>query len=1111
MSNVLNFDVYKNTLKRRDGFSPVGGEYAYSKITCHFQEGDDWDGVHIVTAGFYVNAKHVVAVNAAIDNDNALTVSIPAQLLKKHEQIKFGLLGSVTADDEVVMTIATNVVSIDVARGIVSDALDEEAAKPGLYDRLIAALNEGLQNNIDYVNAQNAEQNTVIAAKADKTYVESQNAAQNEVIAAKADKTYVDEQNTAQNAVIERKANTDDVYSKTTAINLFERRIYKTDKLTKPELLTSDSYPNANAVINLVNSTRNDIEAIVSNKADKTYVDSQNAAQNSAIEGKADKSEIPDISGKAEKATTLAGYGITDAYTKDESDVKFFEFLDGTFAGDPNISPTLLVDNTIDTTYNPNGHYILYYIDSDFGRHNLFDFSNYFAEKAAVPSKTSQLTNDSGFLTSHQSLANYYNKTEVNSLLDGKANASHTHSQYLTSADIANKADKSEIPDISGKADKATTLAGYGITDAYTKDESDVKFFEFLDGTFAGDPNISPTLLVDNTIDTTYNPNGHYILYYIDSDFGRHNLFDFSNYFAEKAAVPSKTSQLTNDSGFLTSHQSLANYYNKTEVNSLLDGKANASHTHSQYLTSADIANKADKSEIPDISGKADKATTYTKSEVDALVSGGVVPQYVIDESESVLAKAFSHTGLGRTVRFIAVSDGHNDAAEVSHSYTRIANKHCGQAVKYIAERIPLDFVASLGDMTWAGVAHTTAQYQTDWLKADLQEMNLFLRDGFGGVPNIRVVGNHDQCATTGSGGAVSRLQNSGAYQLIGRYNAGTGDGLSNYGYYDIERAKLRVIYLNTSDTVSTSTQGTLLSVSQAQKNWLCETLIALNEKSDAADWKILLMSHAPLDMNSGIAADILLPYTNGGTYGSYAFTNHSAKIIGNCHGHTHCYNVGYMSDQIRRFTIPNANFYDNNHYKNNASYAAWNEDTTYPKTENSRTDTSFSLVTIDLDSEMCYVDNYGAGYDREFSLDYKSEPAPVNLFDKTDADVVIGGRFNSSRGITADLTETLVTGFIPATTADVLHVVTNKANNSNNQVGAAQLYDSGKNYIGIYISPKAAQNAGISPKPTWAADYLSGDFDLSVGTNSGTNAGVAYIRFCLAYTDIDKIVITKG
>lgn len=32
---------------------------------------------------------------------------------------------------------------------------------------------------------------------------------------------------------------------------------------------------------------------------------------------------------------------------------------------------------------------------------------------------------------------------------------------------------KSEIPDISGKADKSTTLAGYGIGDAYTKGEVD--------------------------------------------------------------------------------------------------------------------------------------------------------------------------------------------------------------------------------------------------------------------------------------------------------------------------------------------------------------------------------------------------------------------------------------------------------------------------------------------------------------------------------------------------------------------------------------------------------------------------------------------------------------
>ena len=541
-----------------------------------------------------------------------------------------------------------------------------------------------------------------------------------------------------------------------------------------------------------------------------------------------------------------------------------------------------------------------------------------------------------------------------------------------------------------------------------------------------------------------------------------------------------------------------------------------------------DVAGKEDasnkKTSISNHSQEGDSDTNYptvgavrdfvnlVKDDLEDYVDDeiGATPQYVIDESESVLAKAFAHKGLGRTIRFIAVSDSHNDATKASHDYTRVSNMHCGQAVKYIAERIPLDFVASLGDMTWAGVAHTTAQYQTDWLKADIQEMNMFLKDGFSGVPNIRVVGNHDQCATTDSGGTVSRLQNSGAYQYFGRYSAGANDGLSNYGYYDIENVRLRVIYLNTSDTVSTSTQGTLLSVSQEQKNWLCETLIEVNSKSDAANWKILLLSHAPLDMVSGIAADILIPYTNGGTYGSYTFTNHNAKIIGNCHGHTHCYRVDYMADKIRRFTIPNSNYYDNNHYKNNANYSAWNEDTTYSKTANSRTDTSFSLVTVDLDSLTCYVDNYGAGYDREFSLDYKSAPAPVNLFDKNDADVVIGGRFNSSHGVTADQTNELVTGFIPAATADMLHVETNLANNKNAYTGEMNFYNSNKEYIGRYRSPKAAQNAGIAATPAWAADYLSADFDLSKVADNGTSSGTAYVRFCLAYTDIDSIVITK-
>ena len=57
--------------------------------------------------------------------------------------------------------------------------------------------------------------------------------------------------------------------------------------------------------------------------------------------------------------------------------------------------------------------------------------------------------------------------TDVNGLqdaLDGKANASHTHTTaQVDGLDAA----------LAGKADKATTLKGYGITDAYTKGETD--------------------------------------------------------------------------------------------------------------------------------------------------------------------------------------------------------------------------------------------------------------------------------------------------------------------------------------------------------------------------------------------------------------------------------------------------------------------------------------------------------------------------------------------------------------------------------------------------------------------------------------------------------------
>ena len=159
------------------------------------------------------------------------------------------------------------------------------------------------------------------------------------------------------------------------------------------------------------------------------------------------------------------------------------------------------------------------------------------------------------------------------------------------------------------------------------------------------------------------------------------------------------------------------------------------------------------------------------------------------------------------------------------------------------------------------------------------------------------------------------------------------------------------------------------------------------------------------------------------------------------------------------------------------------------------------------MDSLTCYVDNYGAGYDREFSLDYKSAPAPVNLFDKNDADVVLRARFNSSHVPASWDASQLITGFIEVTAGDTFTVSGDNTQNLNVYTGVAQLYNSNKEYIGIYSSPVQDPT---HQKWVWAADYLSGSLDTSVAPNSGTNSGVAYIRFCLAYTNIDNLVITK-
>ena len=151
------------------------------------------------------------------------------------------------------------------------------------------------------------------------------------------------------------------------------------------------------------------------------------------------------------------------------------------------------------------------------------------------------------------------------------------------------------------------------------------------------------------------------------------NVSAFTNDVGYLTSVPSEyvTETELNNKGYLTEHQDISNLATKEEVTTGLSGKQNiisdletiregaskgstalqsvpseyvteteleskgylTSYTETDPVYSADkpnlalkseipdISNLATKDEIPDVSGKADKSTTYTKTEIDNIIS----------------------------------------------------------------------------------------------------------------------------------------------------------------------------------------------------------------------------------------------------------------------------------------------------------------------------------------------------------------------------------------------------------------------------------------------------------------------------------------------------------
>ena len=230
------------------------------------------------------------------------------------------------------------------------------------------------------------------------------------------------------------KANSTDVYTKEEVNNKISEK---------------DSLPNQNGNTGKFLTTDGTIASWatvdLSSKADV-------AALNSA------KEELQaNIDKKATAATTLTGYGITDAYTKEQVD----GMVAGTFhfRGEKaayNQLPTDAKEGDVwqvgDKEYAWNGSA---WVELGFN----VDLSGYLTTTSASNTYATK-----GALTDAQ--------TTLQNNINTKANSADVYDKSTIDTKLSSKAESSSL---TTKADKSTSLSGYGITDAYTKTEINTK------------------------------------------------------------------------------------------------------------------------------------------------------------------------------------------------------------------------------------------------------------------------------------------------------------------------------------------------------------------------------------------------------------------------------------------------------------------------------------------------------------------------------------------------------------------------------------------------------------------------------------------------------------
>lgn len=272
----------------------------------------------------------------------------------------------------------------------------------------------------------------------------------------------------------------------------------KVDKV-EGKVLSSNDYTTAEKekLAGLSNYNDTAIKADIAKKANAADVYTQTQV-NTELSKKADKTTVESltttVNGKANKATTISGYGITDAYTKKEVDAKVSSVYKYK-ASVANEAALPTEGQVVGDVYNleDTGMNVAWTGEGWDKLGSVVDLTPYLTKDDAGNTYAAKATTLEGY-----GITDAYTQsavdTELNKKVDKETGKQLSTNDYTTAektklTGIATGAEVNKIDavkvngtalgitdkavniDLSNYATKSTTLAGYGITNAYTKDE----------------------------------------------------------------------------------------------------------------------------------------------------------------------------------------------------------------------------------------------------------------------------------------------------------------------------------------------------------------------------------------------------------------------------------------------------------------------------------------------------------------------------------------------------------------------------------------------------------------------------------------------------------------